>query len=304
MDFNASHADAGKRLDIFLQEHLPQYSRSRLQDWIKSGLVSVDGRPEKPAHNLHGGESIQVEPASLAPLRAAPEDIPLDILYEDDDVIAVNKPAGMVVHAGAGTHSGTLVNALLHRFGALSQVGGDLRPGIVHRLDRYTSGVILVARHDAAHRSLAAQFSKRSLEKIYLTLVHGVFANDSGRIEKPISRDPVHRTRMTTRLPTGRSALTDYLVLQRYPRFTYLQVKIGTGRTHQIRVHLASIGHPVAGDKLYGAQVSPLGHYFLHAHRISFNSPASGQRITVAAPLSSDLNRWLEAGATMEANSP
>ena len=304
MDLSASDRDAGKRLDLFLQEHLGQYSRSRLQGWIKAGRVLVDGRAEKAAHCLHGGEAIQVEPASLAPLRAEPEAIPLDILYEDDDVIAVNKPAGMVVHAGAGTHSGTLVNALLHRFGALSQVGGDLRPGIVHRLDRYTSGVILVARHDAAHRNLAAQFSKRSLEKIYLTLVHGAFPNDHGRIEKPISRDPVHRTRMTARLLTGRSALTDYLVLQRYPRFAYLEVKIGTGRTHQIRVHLASIGHPVAGDKLYGAPASPFGHYFLHAHRISFDSPASGQRITVAAPLSSDLNRWLQAGATMEANSP
>ena len=302
MDLSASDRDAGKRLDLFLQEQLQQYSRSRLQEWIKAGRVLVNGRAEKAAHTIHGGEAIQVDPASLPPLRAEPENIPLDILYEDNDVIAVNKPAGMVVHAGAGAHSGTLVNALLHRFGALSQVGGDLRPGIVHRLDRYTSGVILVARHDAAHRNLAAQFAKRSLEKIYLTLVHGFFLNDHGRIEKPISRDPVHRTRMTARLPTGRSALTDYLVLTRYPRFTYLEVKIGTGRTHQIRVHLASIGHPVAGDKLYGAPASPFGHYFLHAHRISFDSPSSGQRITVAAPLSSDLNHWLQAGATMEAN--
>ena len=300
MDLSASDGDAGKRLDHFLQERLPQYSRSRLQEWIKAGRVLVDGRAEKSAHFLRGGEKIEVAPASPPPLQAAPEDIALEILYEDEDVIAVNKAAGMVVHAGAGMHSGTLVNALLHRFGALSSLGGELRPGIVHRLDRYTSGVILVARNDAAHRNLAGQFSKRSVEKIYLTLVHGVVQKEHGRIEKRVSRDPVHRTRMTARLETGREALTDFHVLRRYPRFTYLEVKIGTGRTHQIRVHLASIGHPVAGDQLYGAQPSPYGHYFLHAHRISFDSPASGERIMVAAPLPLALNQWLEAGATME----
>ncbi len=301
MDLITSDGDAGKRLDHFLQERLRQFSRSRLQEWIRAGRVLVDGRAEKAAHYLRGGEMIQVAPASPPPLQAAAEDIALEILYEDEDVIAVNKPAGMVVHAGAGMHSGTLVNALLHRFGALSNVGGELRPGIVHRLDRYTSGVILVARNDAAHRNLAGQFSKRSVGKIYLTLVHGAVAKEHGRIDKRVSRDPVHRTRMTARLETGREALTHFRVLRRYPRFTYLEVKIGTGRTHQIRVHLASIGHPVAGDKLYGAPASPFGHYFLHAHRISFDSPASGERITVDAPLPPDLSYWLEAGATMEA---
>ncbi|MDQ2947701.1 MAG: RluA family pseudouridine synthase [Acidobacteriota bacterium] len=301
MDLNTSDGDSGKRLDHFLQEHLPQYSRSRLQEWIKAGRVLVDGHAEKAAHFLRGGEMIEVAPASPPPLQATPEDIALEILYEDEDVIAVNKAAGMVVHAGAGMHSGTLVNALLHRFGALSNLGGELRPGIVHRLDRYTTGVILVARNDAAHRNLAGQFSKRSVEKVYLTLVHGVVPKEHGRIEKRVSRDPVHRTRMTARLETGREALTDFRVLRRYPRFTYLEVKIGTGRTHQIRVHLASIGHPVAGDQLYGAAASPYGQYFLHAHRISFDSPASGERITVAAPLPPALNQWLEAGATMEA---
>ncbi|MDQ6759668.1 MAG: RluA family pseudouridine synthase [Acidobacteriota bacterium] len=302
MELSTTDQDIGKRLDHFLQEQLPQFSRSRLQEWIKSGLVLVNGRAEKAAHTMRGGEAIKVAPASPAPLHATAEDIPLDILYEDESVIAVNKPAGMVVHAGAGVNSGTLVNALLHRFGPLSSAGGDLRPGIVHRLDRYTSGVILVARNDAAHRHLAAQFSKRSVEKIYLTLVNGVIAKDQGRIAKPIMRDPFHRTRMTARLETGRTALTDFQVLQRYPRFTYLEVKIGTGRTHQIRVHLASIGHPVAGDKLYGAPPSMFGHYFLHAHRISFDSPATEQRVTVTAPLSPALSHWLETGATIEAN--
>jgi 23S rRNA pseudouridine1911/1915/1917 synthase len=303
VDLSTSDDDSGKRLDHFLQERLPQYSRSRLQEWVKTGRILVDGRTEKPAHSLRGGEIVAVSPASAPPLRASAEDIPLDILYEDQDVIAVNKPAGMVVHAGAGMHSGTLVNALLHRFGSLSNAGGDLRPGIVHRLDRYTSGVILVARNDTAHRDLAKQFSTRSIEKIYLTLVHGVIRTEHGRIAKRISRDPVHRTRMTARLDTGRTALTDFRVLRRYPRFTFLEVKIGTGRTHQIRVHLASIGHPVAGDKLYGAPASVFGHYFLHAHRISFDSPGSRHRIVVEAPLPPHLTRWLEAGATMEMTS-
>lgn len=196
---NASFADAGKRLDVFLQERLPDYSRSRLQEWIKAGWVSVNGAIGRASSRLHGGEAIKVEPAELPRLHAFAEDIPLKILYEDPDVIAVDKPAGMVVHAGAGCHSGTLVNALLHHFGTLSEAGGVERPGIVHRLDRFTSGVILVARTDAAHRNLAAQFATRRIEKIYLTLVHGSVKQDQGRIEKPISRDPVRRVRMTAR---------------------------------------------------------------------------------------------------------
>ena len=207
-------------------------------------------------------------------------------------MIAVDKPAGVVVHAGAGIHEGTLVNRLVHHFGKLSSVGGELRPGIVHRLDRYTSGVLLVARTDAAHQALAEQFSSRRVEKIYLTLVHGAMERDRGRITAKIARDPVRRTRMTTRLGTGRTALTDWDVLERLPNFTYLRVKIGTGRTHQIRVHLSSIGHPVAGDRLYGA--APAGdRYFLHAHRISFTSPATGERVTVDSPLPPDLTQWL-----------
>ena len=254
----------------------------------------VNGSPvAKAAAVLRGGETIEVHPAELPPLKAAPEDIPLDVLYEDDAVIAVNKAAGMIVHAGAGAHSGTLTNALLHRFGALSQLGGEMRPGIVHRLDRYTSGVMLVARNDAAHRELARQFASRSVEKLYLALATGSMAKDSGRITKPIARDPVHRTRMTARLASGRTALTAYRVLERFERFTYLEVTIGTGRTHQIRVHLASIGHPVAGDRLYGAPASPLGRYFLHSARIRFVSPATGEPVTVLAPLAPELETWL-----------
>jgi 23S rRNA pseudouridine1911/1915/1917 synthase len=297
---SAESSDAGKRLDQMLHERLPRFSRSRIQEWIKSGRVLVDGAPGRPSRVVRGAEIIELEPAQPAPLHAAPEDIPLTVLYEDEDLVAVDKPAGMVVHAGAGVHSGTLVNALLHRFAALSGVGGPLRPGIVHRLDRHTSGVLLVAKNDAAHQQLAAQFSGRRVEKVYLALVHGRVAPESGRIERPIARDPVHRTRMTARLASGRAAWSEYRVLRRFARFTFLEVRIGTGRTHQIRVHLASIGHPVAGDALYGAPariegMPPLGRYFLHAHRIRFRLPSTGEELVVEAPLPASLAEWMEA---------
>jgi 23S rRNA pseudouridine1911/1915/1917 synthase len=278
-----------------LRERLPQYSRSRLQDWIDQGRVLVDGSAQKRSYLLKGSEHVQVAPGELPPLRATPEDLPIQVLYEDADVIAINKPAGMVVHTGAGRHSGTLVNAVLHRFGKLSGVGGELRPGIVHRLDRFTSGVILIARNDTAHRHLAEQFASRQVEKIYVALVHGALKSDAGRITAPITRDPVTRVRMTARLARGRQAITSYQVLKRFKEYTLLEVKIGTGRTHQIRVHLASIGHPVVGDKLYGAPASELGRYFLHARQIAFTGPVTGERITIAAPLPPDLVAYLDA---------
>jgi 23S rRNA pseudouridine1911/1915/1917 synthase len=299
--FTVTAADSGKRLDHFLLEMLPRYSRSRLQSWIKDGNVCVNGTDAKASLLLRGGEKIEVSPADLPPLKATAEDLPLDILYQDDAVIAVNKPAGLVVHAGAGSHSGTLVNRLVHHFQKLSQVGGDLRPGIVHRLDKGTSGVILVARTDSAHQSLAAQFSGRTVEKTYLALVQGIVKDDTGRLTARIERDPSRRIKMTARLGTGRTALTEYRVLQRYEKgaskFTYLEVRIGTGRTHQIRVHLSSIGHPVAGDRLYGAHPKNVEdepeRIFLHAHRIVFTSPATNERVTVTAPLPEGLKRWL-----------
>ena len=221
----------------------------------------------------------------------------MKILYEDASVLAIDKPAGLVVHAGAGNHSGTLVNRLVHRFQslsgvALSNVGGELRPGIVHRLDKDTSGVLLVARTDAAHRNLSAQFADRTVEKTYLALVQGSPRADSGRVTKPIARDPRHRTRMTAKLESGRAALTDYKVKERFAKFTFLEVRIGTGRTHQIRVHLSSLGHPVAGDRLYGAASAP--RMFLHAWRIGFTSPATGERVAVEAPLPPELTQWLD----------
>ncbi|HTT66231.1 MAG TPA: RluA family pseudouridine synthase [Bryobacteraceae bacterium] len=299
MQFSTANEQAGKRLDQALHELLPAFSRARLQDWIRRGRVLVNGSRARASRVLRVGDRLDVEPAAPPPLHAEPEAIPLSVLYEDDDLAAIDKPAGMVVHAGAGVHSGTLVNALLGRFQSLSGVGGDLRPGIVHRLDRFTSGVILVAKHDAAHRALAAQFAGRHVEKTYLALVHGAVQPDSGRIEKPITRDPRHRTRMTARLARGRAAWTAYRVLRRFPGFTFLEVRIGTGRTHQIRVHLASIGHPVAGDRLYGAPAGkeiqpPRGRFFLHAHRIHFPHPSTGKPVEIESPLPADLRHWME----------
>jgi 23S rRNA pseudouridine1911/1915/1917 synthase len=298
--FTAEPADAGKRLDHLVHERLPQFSRSRVQEWIRAGRVLLNGAAARPSRLVRAGEALDVEPADPPPLRATPEDIPLTVLYEDTDVVAIDKPAGMVVHAGAGVHAGTLVNALLHRFGALSGVAGELRPGIVHRLDRFTSGVLLVAKNDAAHRNLAAQFAGREVHKIYLALVHGEVKCETGRIERAIARDPVRRVRMTARLSQGRAAWSEYRVVRRFRGFTLLEVRIGTGRTHQIRVHLSSIGHPVAGDTLYGAPAKvegmpPLGRYFLHSHRTRFRRPSDASEIEVCSPLPPDLQAWMDA---------
>jgi 23S rRNA pseudouridine1911/1915/1917 synthase len=292
--FPVSKEQAGQRLDHFLQQECPDYSRSRLQGWIKDGRVLINGRPERASRLLREGDTIEVDPAPLAPLTATPEDIPLTVLYEDDDMVAIDKRAGMVVHAGAGVRSGTLVNALLHRFASLSTAGGDLRPGIVHRLDRYTSGVLLVAKTDAAHRRLAEQFSGRLVRKVYIALVHGAVKADQGRIEKPIARDPNARVRMTARLPQGRRAWSEYRVLRRFEKFTLLEVLIGTGRTHQIRVHLSSIGHPVVGDRLYGAPAQALGRYFLHAAQVRFEQPSTGETVEVSSPLPPELEAWIQ----------
>ncbi len=299
MQFVAEKHHAGQRLDQVLHRQFPDLSRARMQDWIKRGRVLVNGAAGRSSRLLREGDRIDVEPAEPLPLDAAPESIPLHVLYEDPDFVAIDKPAGMVVHAGAGVHSGTLVNALLGRFASLSALAGISRPGIVHRLDRFTSGVILVAKNDAAHRALAAQFAGRQVEKTYLALVHGTVQADRGRIDKPITRDPRHRTRMTARLAEGRAAWTEYQVLRRFPGYTFLEVRIGTGRTHQIRVHLSSIGHPVAGDRLYGAPVKnpaqPVSErFFLHAHRIRFQHLITGEPVEIVAPLPADLTRWME----------
>lgn len=286
-----------QRLDIYLQTLYPKYSRSRLQEWIKKGRVTINGKPAKASQILKGGELIDVQPLELKTLNARPEDLPLEVLYEDDDVVAINKPAGMTVHAGAGITDGTLVNALLHRFEKLSQLGGDLRPGIVHRLDKLTSGVILVAKNDIAHRQLQDQFAGREVEKTYIALVEGIIDHDSGTVNRPIGRDPWKPVRMSAAAKVdpewGREAITHFKVLERYARNTLVEVKIGTGRTHQIRVHLGSLGHKVSGDVLYGARPHDSGRFFLHAWRIRFRQPTTGILIEIEAELAPELKDWL-----------
>jgi len=261
--FTSAADEAGQRLDQYLVSKLPEVSRARVQQLIAKGEVLVGGSAARASLRLKGGEEITVtSPPQAPPLRALAEEIPLDIVYEDDDLAIVNKPAGMMVHAGAGAtedarNRGTLVNALLHHFRALSGIGGELRPGIVHRLDRATSGLMVVAKNDESHRRLARQFSSRQVHKTYLALVQGWPKQERGTIQSSISRDAQRRIRMTTRRSGGREAVTHYLVMRKlntvYGKFALLELKIETGRTHQIRVHLSSINHPVVGDTLYGA---------------------------------------------------
>lgn len=319
---------AGQRLDQFLVAQFDGVSRSRVQLLLDQGDVTVDGARPKASLKLRGGESITVsgEP-HVAPLRAQPEDIPLDVVYEDADLAVINKPAGMMVHAGSGMNEdarnrGTLVNALLFRFQKLSSTGGDLRPGIVHRLDKDTSGLIIVAKNDRAHTKLGEMFSGREIGKTYIALVHGHLERDRGTVNAAVARDPVRRTRMTTQpQENARSAVSHYEVVRRvtsrFGRFTLVRVRIETGRTHQIRVHMASINHPVVGDTLYGASsqltdqvasqaaqskaarrnVSPerlrLGRNFLHAAELVFVHPKTRKPLELKAPLPAELEEIL-----------
>jgi 23S rRNA pseudouridine1911/1915/1917 synthase len=289
-----------------------------VQELIAAENILVNDAPAKASLKLRGEEHITVlAPAARPPLRAIAEEIPLDILYEDDDVAVINKPAGMMVHAGAGAtddarNRGTLVNALLHHFATLSAVGGEIRPGIVHRLDKETSGLIVVAKNDDAHRKLAAQFAHREVKKTYIALVHGRAKQDRGTISASISRDRVRRTRMTTRQAGGREAISHYLVSRRldtpFGKFTLLEVKIDTGRTHQIRVHMASLGHPVVGDVLYGApralnaeskqkrSTHPalgLKRNFLHAAHLELTHPQTGKQMSFDSLLPPELGNFL-----------
>jgi 23S rRNA pseudouridine1911/1915/1917 synthase len=303
---------AGKRLDQFLATRLDSVSRARVQEMIAEGKVLVNDAPAKASLKLRGGDRITVlGEAQRAPLKAIAEEIPLDLVYEDDDLAVINKPAGMMVHAGAGAsddarNRGTLVNALLHHMNNLSGVGGELRPGIVHRLDKETSGLIVVAKNDAAHRKLSAQFAAREVKKKYIALVHGWVKKDSGTLAQSIGRHPVRRMRMATRIEGGRTAVTHYRVARRldtkFGKFTLLDVKIDTGRTHQIRVHMAAMGHPVVGDTMYGAPaqargknaVTVLKRNFLHAAELEFQHPRTGATISLKSELPAELRDFLE----------
>lgn len=297
--------DAGTRLDAFLAEHLSEASRSAVQRWIEAGLVAVTGRAEKARYRVREGDQVRVTPPPPQPTELIPEDIPLRVVYEDEALIVVDKPAGLVVHPGAGNPSGTLANALVRHFGSVSRQEG-LRPGIVHRLDKDTSGLIVVAKSDSVHDSLARQFKNREVTKGYLALVHGVIDRDKGVIDAPLGRHPRSRVKISTRSRKLRESLTEFEVLRRWRRFTFLAARPKTGRTHQIRVHFQSIGHPVVGDALYGAAareanlqadlriaIQRLGRQFLHAASLSFRHPVTGRRATFDSPLPAELAELL-----------
>jgi 23S rRNA pseudouridine1911/1915/1917 synthase len=291
-------AQGGDRLDRYLAQALPDLSRSQLQRLIDDGFVAVNHVPvDKASARLATGDEIVVRVPPPAPARAAPEDIPLDIVYEDDDLIVVDKPAGMVVHPAAGHPGGTLVNAVLAHAPDLEGVGDEQRPGIVHRLDKDTSGLIVVAKNDRAHRHLQAQFKERLAQKLYLALVVGHPPTPVGRIEAPIGRDPKNRQRMAVLYegdPTAREAITNYQLLESFKTFSLLQAEPKTGRTHQIRVHFVFLGCPLAGDTLYasrrsaGIKLPGLSRHFLHATRLTLQLP-SGETRTFESPLPPDL---------------
>lgn len=325
--------DEAGRLDRFLADCLPQLSRTRVQALIRAGAVRINGsRAGRPSAALRTGDRVEVELAPPEPTGLEPEAIPLEVLYEDADLAVVNKPAGLLVHPGAGQRRGTLVHALLHRYreaDGLSRVGGAGRPGIVHRLDRFTSGVMVVARNDRTHRKLAEQFQARQVAKTYLALVHGVMASGAGEVRLPIRRDRHHRVRMTarpSRTESGREARTSYRVLETFPApratpaarraacsYCWLEVCIHTGRTHQIRTHMAALGHPVVGDRLYGAAAALAGpgglaglkppRPMLHAADLAFQHPETGEAMHFAAPLPAEMAeilRRLQAEANVE----
>lgn len=305
--FDVSEEDAGARLDAFLAARVGGVSRTTLKRAIDEGDVLVGGRESKPSYKLRAGERVEAELPEPPATEVEPEDIPLEIVHEDEEVVVVNKPAGMVVHPAAGVRAGTLANALAHRF-RNSEIGGQhsIRPGIVHRLDRDTSGLIVVAKTARAHESLSEQFRARTVFKSYAALVHGSTKDEKGRIEQPVGRDARNRTRMGV-VRGGRAALTLWRVRRRYERFTLLDVEIKTGRTHQIRVHLAWIKHPVVGDETYGmgrdktvadprlrAAIAATGRQFLHAARLGFHHPRTGVWMSFDAPPPPELARLLE----------
>jgi 23S rRNA pseudouridine1911/1915/1917 synthase len=281
------------RIDKQLGHHLKQFSRSQLQRWIENGHVTVNGQVVKPKYKLAAGDQITIKPEKPKKINLEPENIPLDIVYEDDDVIVVNKPQGMVVHPAPGHPDHTLVNALLYH-SPLSTINGEFRPGIVHRIDKDTSGLLMVAKNDMAHRSLAAQLKAKTNEREYVALVHGVIKEDRGTIDAPLGRSRKDRKKQAV-VADGRHAVTHFKVLKRYRHYTLVSCRLETGRTHQIRVHMKYIGHPLAGDPLYGPRKTLPGHgQYLHARLLGFKHPRTGKQMTFTAPLPDYFRRMLD----------
>lgn len=304
LTFKIESDNVGVRLDAFLASQIENWSRARLQRVIEAEDVLVNGKPTKPSYKLREHDELEVELTSPTTTSFTPEAIPIEIVHEDDTLVVVNKPAGLVVHPAAGIHSGTLANALAYHFQQLPNAS-SVRPGIVHRLDRDTSGLLVVAKTESALENLSDQFRERTVYKSYVALVHGRVQSDSGRIEEPLARDRSNRTRMAV-VRGGRSALSIYRVNRRFNRFTLLDVELKTGRTHQIRVHLAWLKHPVVGDETYGggrdntiqdpklkSQIRSLGRHFLHAEKLAFAHPTTGERVLYVSPLPPELSNLL-----------
>jgi 23S rRNA pseudouridine1911/1915/1917 synthase len=297
-----------ERLDSFVARTVGALTRSAVQKLIEEGQVTVAGSPQKPSLKLKGGERITVDIPAPAPAEATAEDIPLEILHEDSDIVVINKPAGMVVHPGAGTSGGTLVNALLGHCGDLSGIGGTVRPGIVHRIDKETSGVLVVAKNDHAHQSLSGQFSAHSIKRVYLALVYGSPKGDKGKIESAIGRHPVDRKRMSSKARRGKRAVTHWQVIERFGIITLVRLRLETGRTHQIRVHLSEAGYPLVGDKVYGGSgrlssvtdpqlkglIKDLDRQALHAKTLGIIHPGTGEYLEFDTALPADMARIIE----------
>lgn len=285
--------EAGERLDTFLAQRCPDLSRSRIQSLTAEGFVAVDGAPSKPALRLRQGQTVSLVVPAPEPSALVPQAMDLAVVYEDPDLLVIDKPAGLVTHPAPGHPDHTLANAVLAHCPDLEGVGGEVRPGLVHRLDRDTSGLIVVAKNDAAQAGLSAQFKHRTVSKAYLAAVTGHPEPERATIDAPIGRHPTSRTRMAI-VSTGRDAVTDYDVLRRLRGYSLLEARPSTGRTHQIRVHLASIGHPVAGDITYGKPAPGLDRHFLHAHHLAFDHPRTAKRLELESPLPEDLRTWLD----------
>lgn len=286
-----------ERLDKFLAEQMPELSRSHIQKLIRDGNVTVNQRTVKANYKVSVGDCVQIEVPEPEILDILPENIPLDILYEDDDILVVNKPKGMVVHPAPGHYSGTLVNAILyHCKDNLSGINGVIRPGIVHRIDMNTTGSLLVCKNDQSHRILAEQLKVHSITRKYHAIVYGSLKEDSGTVDAPIGRHPTDRKKMSTKAPNGRDAVTHYKVLERFGNFTYIECQLETGRTHQIRVHMASIGHPILGDEVYGPAKCPykLEGQTLHAKILGIEHPVTGVYMEFDAPLPEYFQKILE----------